>query len=205
MSEESRSKEEIEEAKAEVTETETAGQDETVKAADVAEEEKPEKAEPEPEEAYIDKTQIFALKTTTGQETNVATLIFNRTMSAKLPIYSVLVSGVLKGYIFVEAAGPHFVDDVVSGVKHARQRIPGLVKASELERYIVTKPIIDELDVEDTVEVIGGPLKGMKAKITKIDKSKNEVTLELLESTVALPITVHADHIRLVGKGKKES
>ena len=40
----------------------------------------------------------------------------------------------------------------------------------------------------------------MQAKITRIDKTKNEVTLELLEATFTLPITVHADYVKLVKK-----
>jgi transcriptional antiterminator NusG len=51
--------------------------------------------------------------------------------------------------------------------------------------------------------VIGGPFKGMRAKITRIDKAKAEVTLELLEATFTLPITVHADYVKLIEKAKK--
>ncbi|MCW3976963.1 MAG: transcription elongation factor Spt5, partial [Candidatus Bathyarchaeota archaeon] len=71
-------------------------------------------------------------------------------------------------------------------------------------RYIVMKPVIEELDEEDLVEIVGGPFKGMKAKITRIDKAKEEVILELLEATFTLPITVHADYVRLIQKAKKE-
>jgi len=78
------------------------------------------------------------------------------------------------------------------------------VSFSEVERYIVVRPVIEELDVEDVVEVVGGPFKGMRAKITRVDKTKEEVTLELLEATFTLPITVHADYVRLVEKAKKE-
>jgi transcriptional antiterminator NusG len=133
----------------------------------------------------------------------VANLLQLKVTTSKLPILSIFVSDTVKGYIFVESTGPHFVDEAVSGIKHARQRVPGLIKLSELERYIHTKPIIEELDINDTVEVVAGPLKGMKAKITKVDKSKNEVTLELLEATVTLPITVYADYVRLTEKEKK--
>jgi transcription termination/antitermination protein NusG len=52
------------------------------------------------------------------------------------------------------------------------------------------------------VEITGGPFKGMRAKITRIDKSKGEVTLELLEATFTLPITVHSDYVKLVEKAK---
>jgi transcriptional antiterminator NusG len=42
----------------------------------------------------------------------------------------------------------------------------------------------------------------MRAKITRIDKSKAEVTLELLEATFTLPITVNSDYVKLVEKTK---
>ncbi len=150
------------------------------------------------------KTQIFALKTTVGQELNVAGLIQNRVNLLKVPIYSIMVTENLKGYVFVETIRPNYVDEAVAGIKHAKQRIPGLIKVSDLEKYIVTKPIIEDLNIDDTVEVVGGPFKGMKAKITRVDKSKNEITLELLEAAVTLPITIHADYVRLISKAEKK-
>jgi transcriptional antiterminator NusG len=86
-----------------------------------------------------------------------------------------------------------------------RSRIPGVVSFSEIERYIVRKPVIEELNENDIVEVTGGPFKGMRAKITRIDKSKAEVTLELLEATFTLPITVHSDYIKLVERAKTQT
>ena len=71
-------------------------------------------------------------------------------------------------------------------------------------RYIIRKPIIEKLGENDIVEVTGGPFKGMRAKITRIDKTKEEVTLELLEATFTLPITVHSDYVKLVEKAEKE-
>ncbi len=147
---------------------------------------------------------IFAVRTTAGQEKNVANLIAARAEMGKLPIKAVLVPEMLKGYVFVEADGPHFVEEVISGIKHVRSRVPGIVDFSEVERYIVVKPVIEGLDEEDIVEVVGGPFKGMKARITRVDRTKEEVTLELLEATFTMPITVHADYVKLVVKGKKE-
>jgi transcriptional antiterminator NusG len=149
-------------------------------------------------------TSVFAVRTTAGQEKNVADMIALRVRTAKLPIKSVLVPEMMKGYVFVESQGPHFVEQAIAGVKHVRSRVPGLVTFSEVERYIVTKPVIEELNPDDVVEIVGGPFKGMRAKITRIDKTKEEVTLELLEATFTLPITVHADYVRLVERAKKE-
>ena len=150
-------------------------------------------------------TKIFAVRTTTGQERNVAKLVASKIEMNNIPIKAILVPETLRGYIFIEANGPHFVEEAITGIKHVRSRVPGIVSFSEIERYIVRKPIIEELSENDIVEVIGGPFKGMRAKITRIDRSKEEVILELLEATFTLPITVHSDYVKLVEKAERES
>lgn len=147
-------------------------------------------------------TAIFAVRTTAGQEKNVANLIAAKVAMTKLPIKAVLVPETMKGYVFIEAEGPHFVEEVIAGIKHVRSRVSGIVSFSEIERHIVVKSVIEELDIDDVVEIISGPFKGMQAKITRLDKTKGEVTLELLEATFTLPITVHADYVKLIKKGK---
>lgn len=148
--------------------------------------------------------KVFAIKTTTGQEKNVARLVAAKVEMTKIPVKAILVPEALRGYVFIEAEGPHFVEEAIAGVKHVRSRIPGIVSFSEIERYVVRKPIIEELHENDIVEVTGGPFKGMRAKITRIDKSKAEVTLELLEATFTLPITVNSDYVKLVEKSREE-
>jgi len=147
-------------------------------------------------------TKIFAVKTTTGQERNVARLIAAKVDMNKIPIKAILAPETLKGYVFIEAEGPHFVEEAIAGLKHVRSRVPGIVSFAEVERYIVKKPIIEELNESDIVEVTGGPFKGMRAKITRIDKTKAEVTLELLEATFTLPITVSSEYVKLVERAK---
>ncbi|MBS7614516.1 transcription elongation factor Spt5 [Candidatus Bathyarchaeota archaeon] len=148
-------------------------------------------------------TIIFAVRTTVGQERNVANLITGRAEANKIPIKAILVPETLKGYIFIEANGPHVVEEAIMGIKHIRSRVPGVVSLSEVEKYIVVRPIIEELNVNDIVEVTGGPFKGMRAKITGIDRTKEEVTIELLEATFTLPITVHADYVKVTEKGEQ--
>jgi len=149
-------------------------------------------------------SMIFAVRTTAGQEKNVARLIATRVKAGEVPIKAVLVPEILKGYVFIEADGPHFVDKVIAGIKHVRSRVPGTVSFSEVERYIIVKPVIEEVDIGDVVEVMAGPFKGMRAKITRVDRTKEDVTLELLEATFTLPITVHADYVKPVEKAKEE-
>ena len=149
--------------------------------------------------------KIFVVKTTTGQERNVARLVAAKVEMTNIPIKAILVPDTLKGYVFIETDGPHLVEEAIAGVRHVRSRIPGLVSFSEIERYIIRKPILEDLSEDDVVEITGGPFKGMRAKITRIDKSKGEVTLELLEATFTLPITVHSDYVKIVEKAKTKS
>ncbi len=150
-------------------------------------------------------TKVFVVKTTTGQEKNVARLVAAKVEMNGIPIKAVLVPEALRGYVFVEAEGAHIVEEAIVGIRHVRSRVPGIVSFSEIERYVVRKPVIEELSDDDIVEVTGGPFKGMRAKITRIDKTKAEVTLELLEATFTLPITVNSDYVKLVDKAKAKS
>lgn len=148
------------------------------------------------------KSVIFAVRTTSGQERTATELIASKAGMKKAPVFGILAPEVIKGYIFIEAAGAHIVDDVISGVRHARARTKGVVSPQAVERFVVTKPVIEDLAAGDSVEVVGGPFRGLKARITHVDKMKEEVTIELLEEGFAtLPITVHADYVKLVARG----
>jgi transcriptional antiterminator NusG len=48
------------------------------------------------------------------------------------------------------------------------------------------------------VELIDGPFKGERAKIMQIDTSKEEVTVQLVESMVPIPVTVRAEALRML-------
>ncbi len=145
---------------------------------------------------------IFAVRTTVGQERNAAELIEVRVKMNKLPVLSILIPDTLRGFIFLEAPGSHVVEEAIAGVKHVKPKITGRVNLSEVEKYLESKPVIDELDVGYVVEVTGGPFKGMRALVTKINKVRHEATLELLEATFTLPITVNADYLKLIEKSE---
>ena len=147
-------------------------------------------------------TLIFAVKTTVGQEKNAAEMIEVRAKINRLPVLSILIPETLRGFIFLEVNSPHVVEEAIEGIKHIKSKLTGTVNLSEIEKYLESKPVIDELDVGYVVEVTGGPFKGMRALVTKINKVRNEATLELLEATFTLPITVNADYLKLVEKPK---
>ena len=54
------------------------------------------------------------------------------------------------------------------------------------------------------VEIISEPFKKEKAKVVRVDRSKEEVVVELLEATVPIPITVKLDNVRVIRREKEE-
>ena len=142
------------------------------------------------------RTSLYAVKVTNGQERTVALMLSDKAKVESLPIKAILAPAELKGYIIVEAQTPHIVDELIRGMRHTRERIQGTISPDEVDHYIETRPIVEGLEEGTLVEVIAGPFRGMKARIARVDTSKEEVTIEILEAAFTLPITVHADYVR---------
>jgi transcriptional antiterminator NusG len=150
-------------------------------------------------------TSIFPVKTTGGQERTVATFVANRARQKKKPIYSVLALDTWKGYVLFEAANSQAVDESIQGFKHVRSKIPGMMQYQDIEKFLVTKSMVAELNEGDTVEIVAGPFKGMRAKISRVEKEKQEITVVLLDTAFALPITIDASYTKLVARAKSEA
>ncbi len=132
----------------------------------------------------------------------IADAVYEIKKVEKIPIKAILAPHELRGYIIIEAYTPHNVDDLIRGIKHTRERVQGVVDNSEIDKYLETKPVITSLRVGTDVEVIAGPFKGMQAKVIRVDESKNEITIEILEAAYTLPITVNAEYVRELKKGE---
>nr|MDO8080757.1 transcription elongation factor Spt5 [Candidatus Freyarchaeota archaeon] len=151
------------------------------------------------------KTSIFALRTTISQEKSVATLIEKRVHgNPQADIKVILVPESLNGYIFIEAPSQREVNRIITGIPHVRGRVVGKINIEELDSFLIPKPSTEGINKGDTVEIIGGPFKGEKAKVTRIDPDKGDVVLELIETAFLIPVKVHADYIKLVEKGEAE-
>lgn len=150
------------------------------------------------EEKPSSDSKFFAIRTTGGQERIVANLLQTRVNAKKLGIRSVLVLDSFKGYIIVEAPDSNVAYEALAGIRHVRGQIRGDLPFKDIEGYLVKKPVVSDLNVEDTVEVIAGPFKSMKAKITRVDYEKQEATVVLLDSPYQIPVTVDANYLKKV-------
>jgi transcription termination/antitermination protein NusG len=146
----------------------------------------------------ISDSKFFAIRTTGGQEHVVANILQNKVNTKKIGIRSILVLDTFKGYIIVEAPDSNVAYEALSGIRHARGQIRGELPFKDIEGYLVKKPVVSELNIDDTVEVIAGPFKAMKAKITRVDYEKQEATVVLLDSPYQIPVTVDANYLKKV-------
>ncbi len=115
----------------------------------------------------------------------------------KIDVQSVLLLDDLKGYVVVEAENVSAMFNAIQGLRHVRGQLRGELTYDEIEKYLVKKSSVLELAVENIVEIIGGPFKGMKATVTRIDHDKEEATVVLLDASYELPVTVDANYLKL--------
>ena len=155
-------------------------------------------APPQPNQGIQSSTdsKFFAIRTTGGQERVVANLLQTRANAKKLLIRSIIVLDSFKGYIIVEAPDSNVAYEALAGIRHVRGQIRGDLPFKDIEGYLVKKPVVSELSTNDTVEVIAGPFKSMKAKITRVDYEKQEATVVLLDSPYQIPVTVDANYLK---------
>ncbi len=147
---------------------------------------------------------IFPVKTTGGQEKTVATFVAKRAIQKTKPIYAVLALDTWKGYVLFESATSQAVDESIQGFKHVRSKIPGMMVYQDIEKFLVTKSMVAELNEGDTVEIVSGPFKSMRAKITRLEREKQEVTVILLETAYQMPISLDAAYLKLIERAKPE-
>jgi transcriptional antiterminator NusG len=154
-----------------------------------------ENSQVEPDSQESD-SKFFAIRTTGGQEHIVVNLAQNRISSKKIPVRSILLLDSFKGYIIIEAPNSNIAYDALIGVRHVKGQIRGELPYKDIENYLVKRPVVSELNIDDTVEVIAGPFKSMKAKITRVDYEKQEATVLLLDSPYQIPVTVDANYLK---------
>ncbi len=159
--------------------------------------EEPESEEPKSPALSDSKSHLFAIRTTGGQEKVVLNLLQNRVRTQNINIQSVLLVDNLKGYVVLEAVDVNQAFMAIQGIRHIRGQLRGELEFKDIEGYLIKKSTVSELAVDKVVEIIGGPFKGMKATITRIDHDKEEATVILLDAPYQLPVTVDANYLKI--------
>lgn len=143
-------------------------------------------------------THIFAVRTTANREDQVMDFLSSNISKKKIHVYSIIRPHGMRGYIFIEALDRQSADQAIFGVPYARGILPKEVEYKEIEHML--EQVKHEVDIRksDIVEIIGGAFKREQAKVTRVDKAKEEVVVELLEAAVPIPITLKLDMVKVI-------
>jgi len=150
-------------------------------------------------------TAIVAIKTQIGQEIKVAReLGLKAKIKGWSEIYAILAPYNLKGYVLVETSRPDKILSIIKGIRGTKGIVRGEMKIEDIKHYLTPTPTITTISKGDIVELVEGPFKGEHARVIDIDEAKNEITVELFEAMVPIPITVKAEAVRVIERGDND-
>ena len=153
-----------------------------------------------PSPAETPKAAVFAVKTTANQERSVANLIAMVARKENYDIRAILVPEELKGYVLVESPMHEIVEHAIQNIPHAKAVVKGASSIEEVQHFLAPKPAVTGIAEGDIVELISGPFKGERARVKRVDEAKEEITVELSEAMVPIPVTVRGDIVRVLSK-----
>ena len=122
----------------------------------------------------------------------------------KLEVYAVIRPHGMRGYIFLEATTKSDAEQAGFNIPYARGVLANEIQYSEIEHMLEQVKKHVNIQKNDIAEIISGPFKREKCKITRIDKTKEEVVVELLEAPVPIPITVKIDAVKVIRRESKD-
>ena len=150
---------------------------------------------------------IMVLKTQIDQERSVSDTLYLKAVaeaqannSKPKDIYAILSPAGLRGYVFVEGMNTDRLREKTRDIKKARSFIDGETDIEEVGPYLIPMSAVVGIVEGDIVELVNGPFKGEKARVQQIDQAKEEITVELIEAMVPIPVTVKGDSVRVIEK-----
>lgn len=145
---------------------------------------------------------IRTIRTTVGRENAVIETLTSKIKNSSLDIKCIFYPAELKGYIFLEG-DEEAINKVIKAVPHVKGIIKKEVKISDIKKFLETKKIEIKVNRGDVIEIIGGPFKNEKGKVTRVDEAKEELTIELLDTAIPIPITIPIESAKVIESAEK--
>lgn len=143
---------------------------------------------------------LYAVKTTASQEQTVAEMIAEKEMPN---IHAALSEDSMVGYVLVESDDAGEVERVIEEIPHAQKMLQGQSSMAEIDHLLQPTSAVENVHEGDVVEMTGGPYSGEKAVVQRVDESQEQVTVELSEATVPIPVTMRGDKIRVLDSDER--
>jgi len=141
---------------------------------------------------------LYTYRVTAGQESIVADMLYEKIRKFKLPVKALVVSPMLKGYLIAEADNEFDAKQAIQNVPHVKGLLANTMQIADISTFLESKPIEVIINRGQLVEIVSGPFKGEKAKVVRIDTEKDDVTVELIEVAVPIPVTIKLNTIRVL-------
>lgn len=143
------------------------------------------------------------MKVTSGQERIAANMLQNKAGKVDLPIYSIIVIEGMRGYIIIEAEDELSCRQFITKEHNVKGMLNKPLVDEEINKLIQVKTFAQDIERGDTVEFTTGPFKGYKAKVLKVDELKSDITVELMDVVVPIPITTKMGSAKVIQKAEK--
>ena len=147
---------------------------------------------------------IYAIKVTTNKEDRALDMIEEKIKKNNLPVYSLARPHGLRGYIFLEADERDVAEEAVFNLPYVKGILGKTVSYEEIKNMIEPKVAEIKIEKNDIVEIVAEPFKKEKAKVIRIDKTKGEAVVTLLQATIPIPVTVKLDNLRIIRREELE-
>ncbi|NQV90869.1 transcription elongation factor Spt5 [Candidatus Woesearchaeota archaeon] len=144
------------------------------------------------------ETHLFGVRTAANREDQVVDYLISKLERKPGGILAVIRPHGMRGYIFIEAISKGDAESGLMGVPYARGVLAHEIPYPEIEHMLEQVKVEMNIHKNDIVEIISGPFKRENAKVMRINKQKEEIVVELLESAVPIPITVKMDAVKVV-------
>ena len=147
---------------------------------------------------------IFIIKVTTNKEGRALEMISDKSKSKKLNVNAIVLPHGLRGYILLEAEDRESAEEAVFNLPYVKGIIGKTISYDEIKNMVETSVANISIKEGDIVELTGSTLKGEKAKVLRINKQKEEVSVSLLGAVVQMQVTVKLDDVKVVRRENEE-
>ncbi len=142
------------------------------------------------------------VRVTSSQEKITADILENKAQKSNAHVYSIIMPEGMRGYLIIEAESESACRDLIMNEPHIKGMLPTPLGEAELDKMLSVKQSVQEIGINDMVEFMSGPFKGYKAKVRKVDSAKEEITVELMDVAVPIPVTTKSNMARVIQKAE---
>lgn len=147
----------------------------------------------------------YVIRVTSSQEKITQDILESKVQKSTLPVYSLILVPGMRGYLIVEAQDESTCRALIANEPHVKGMLSKPLTDDELNKMLEVKKHVEAISMNDIVEFMSGPFKGYKAKVMKVDEGKEEITVELMDVAVPIPVTTKSNIARIIQKAENTS